>query len=299
MTQDTSGQNNNVYKGIFAQTSRGIRIWLLVALFCIALLIVQFATLIIVGDTPTRASLLLSATIQDIVAFIAPAAIMARLVSRTPMHTLALRVPLTFRSIAGVVLIYIISLPALNMLVEWNNSITFPGVIEQTLRNMEQSASEVTAVLLGSESWTEMLLSVLIVGVLAGFSEELFFRGALQQTLYRRRPIIAVWMTALVFSILHFQFYGFVPRLLLGAYFGLLLMWTHSLWPGILAHILNNSVTVVASWGVIRGYWTEQQCNIGVGGTTADITIAIVSALLTLAILSLPTLRLYFFRANN
>jgi uncharacterized protein len=55
----------------------------------------------------------------------------------------------------------------------------------------------------------------------------------------------AVWLTAIVFSVIHFQFYGFLPRVLLGALLGYLVIWTGSIWASILAHFANNALAFV------------------------------------------------------
>ena len=59
---------------------------------------------------------------------------------------------------------------------------------------------------------------------------------------------IAIWITAIIFSAVHFQFYGFIPRVLLGAFFGYLALWSGSLWLPIFAHALNNSLVVISTW---------------------------------------------------
>jgi hypothetical protein len=91
-------------------------------------------------------------------------------------------------------------------------------------------------------------MSILIIGVLTGLAEELFFRGALQglffSTRINRHAII--WIVAIIFSALHFQFYGFIPRMLLGAYFGYLVWWSGSLWTSVAIHALNNSIVAVS-----------------------------------------------------
>ncbi|HMR19324.1 MAG TPA: CPBP family intramembrane metalloprotease, partial [Sphingobacterium sp.] len=71
---------------------------------------------------------------------------------------------------------------------------------------------------------------------------------------------LAIWITAVVFSAIHFQFYGFFPRLLLGAFFGYMMAWTQNIWVPVVAHFINNaSVTLLAF------YFTKQ------GKTYADL----------------------------
>ena len=84
-----------------------------------------------------------------------------------------------------------------------------------------------------------LIVSVLIVGVFAGFSEELFFRGAMQRIMMSTRLNlhVTIWVVAVIFSLFHFQFFGFMPRLLLGAYFGYLLVLRRSLLGSVFGHV--------------------------------------------------------------
>jgi len=90
-------------------------------------------------------------------------------------------------------------------------------------------------------------MGLLVIGIMAGVGEEFLFRGILQPKLkfYIGNPHVAIWLTAAIFSAIHMQFYGFIPRMLLGAIFGYLYHFSGSLLYPIIAHILNNVVTVV------------------------------------------------------
>jgi len=96
----------------------------------------------------------------------------------------------------------------------------------------------------------EFLLNLLVIAVLPAIGEELLFRGIVQQQLQRalRRPAVAIWLTAIIFSAIHMQFAGFIPRLILGATLGYLFFWTKNLWMPILAHFATNAVQVIAQY---------------------------------------------------
>ena len=85
---------------------------------------------------------------------------------------------------------------------------------------------------------------------MAGLSEEILFRGTLQQLFLSSglNRHLAIWITSIIFSAIHMQFFGFVPRLLLGAYFGYLLWWSRSLWLPVIIHAFNNSIVVYSTW---------------------------------------------------
>ena len=141
----------------------------------------------------------------------------------------------------------------MNAIIEWNKSWHLPESfqsLEQFFRQLEDGAEATTNILMNGASIPSLIVSVLIVGVLAGFSEELFFRGALQRILGQTRLNIhvTIWLVAFIFSAFHFQLFGLVPRMLLGAFFGYLLWWSKSLWLPIILHVLNNSIVVIATY---------------------------------------------------
>lgn len=200
-----------------------------------------------------RVEALTLASLQAILVFIIPAFIFSKVFYASPVKALSLEKSVDLKEITGIILIFIISLPALNQLIQWNESITFPSIlkgVEKVFRSMEDTALESTKLLLNTTSTGGLISGILIIGFLTGFAEELFFRGALQTTLIKSNynPVFAIWLTAFIFSAIHFQFYGFFPRLLLGAFFGYLLIWTKSIWASAFAHALNNSLVVLFTW---------------------------------------------------
>lgn len=126
--------------------------------------------------------------------------------------------------------------------------------LPESLANMEawMEAKElemklVTEKMLHGVSFLDLLLNLIVVAVVPAIGEELLFRGSLQPILTRwfKNPHIAIWVAAIVFSAIHVQFYGFIPRLLMGAAFGYLFYWSKSIWLPILAHFLNNAAAVI------------------------------------------------------
>ncbi len=197
------------------------------------------------------------AVVQDVMVFIVPSLVTAIMVTRRPADLLALTSSPGKNDLLCVLVILIVSIPFMESVIEWNRNLIFPewmSGFESKAREMENSSSQPLLRLMADKSVFALILNVLIVGVAAGFSEELLFRGTFQRLLTTGgvNRHISVWIVAAVFSLLHFQLFGFVPRLLLGAYFGYLLLWTGSLWVPMTAHILNNTVYVVSSWIAVR-----------------------------------------------
>lgn len=206
--------------------------------------------------TSGTAGLLVIQVVQNIVAFILPAAFVAALARRALLvdtrrwsPELALDKGLSWRWVAIVLLSYVVTLPAMNWLVAWNESI-HPVIFESWFRSMETNARAITDQILDIDQWWQLVVVVLVVGVITGIGEEFIFRGGLLNPVlrYGKRHHLAIWLVAVIFSASHVQFFGFVPRMLLGAWLGYLLLWSRSLWVPILAHALNNSLVVIASF---------------------------------------------------
>lgn len=241
----------------------------------------------ITGTGPTTQRLRVATILQDVLLFIVPPIVTAIIATRMPACLLLLNRLGSRWSIVAVVVAMIVSIPMMNRIVSLNEAMQLPSWLssmEEWMKASEAAAAANVAILMGDDTVGSLVMNLLIVGVLAGFSEEIFFRGGLQQLLISKpmNPHIAIWITAVVFSAFHFQFYGFVPRLLLGAYFGYLAWWSRSLWLPVVAHALNNSTVVVTSWMQKRGCDTEMVNTLGTdtdGGT--GVATIVVSALLT------------------
>ncbi|MEG2242629.1 MAG: CPBP family intramembrane glutamic endopeptidase [Muribaculaceae bacterium] len=263
------------------------KLTLVFSLFVLFLILTAIISSLIASIIPMENTTFVKVTmmVQDILVFVVPAAITAVFITATPISFLRLNKKPTWQAIVGVLIIFIVATPVLNVIVSWNESVTLPESmkgVEQWARESEQMAKMLTDSLLKDMSIIDFSVLILLVGVLTGFSEELFFRGLLQR-IFLSRPMnahLAIWLAAFIFSALHFQFFGFVPRLLLGAFFGYLLMWTGSLWVPIIAHMINNSGVVIVQ------YLTQHKIiavDVDTIGTTSDsLIIAIASAIITI-----------------
>ena len=145
------------------------------------------------------------------------------------------------------------------LLMYWNSQMVLPEFlsgVEQWMRDMETQLMELTVFLTDFQSIPELLTGILVIGVFAGVGEELFFRGLIQPKMqvYFRSPHWGIWVTAFIFSAIHAQFFGFFPRLFLGALFGYLYHYTGSLFYPILGHILNNALTLLLVYGSNQGF---------------------------------------------
>lgn len=242
-------------------------------------------------DMGTVKVLRVMTVIQDILVFITPVAMTAVFISRTPMEFLRLNRGMNAGYLSLMLVTLIASIPMMNLIVEWNASIQLPesmSALERWMKASEAQSAEMVNTMLSGTTVKDLIISLLIIGVLTGVSEELFFRGMLQRILSDRMNIhAAIWITAAIFSAVHFQFYGFVPRLLLGGFFGYLAWWSRTLWLPITAHAVNNSLVVAAQWGISRNDMTLDPNTLGTGDSTADTVMVIVSTVITVAAVAL------------
>ncbi|MEO9965584.1 MAG: CPBP family intramembrane glutamic endopeptidase [Reichenbachiella sp.] len=134
-----------------------------------------------------------------------------------------------------------------SLLIEWNMNFQFPDAVAATFDQMEEQGRLMTEYLTNFKSPAYFICVLLVVAVVPAIGEELLFRGLIQKYLEGkwRNPHMAIWVTAVFFSAFHLQFYGFVPRLALGAFFGYLFYFSRNLWYASLAHFINNGFTLL------------------------------------------------------
>ena len=149
--------------------------------------------------------------------------------------------------------IMLCAVPGINFLADLNSRVVLPeslGFIEQILKQQEEAAAALTERFLQADSIGGLLINIGLIAFLPALVEEVSFRGTLQQILaqgkLKGQIHIAIWATAFIFSAIHMQFYGFVPRMLMGAMFGYIFVWTGTLWVPILMHFTNNGLAVMA-----------------------------------------------------
>jgi membrane protease YdiL (CAAX protease family) len=139
------------------------------------------------------------------------------------------------------------------LIIEWNQGMVLPESmkgIEKWMKDSEEATGELTKFLTTFKTPSQLIVAMVVVAVLAGISEELIFRGVLQNIALRAsgNPHVAIWFAAFTFSFIHLQFYGFFPRMLLGALFGYLYYWTKNLWIPMFAHFVNNGFTLLMAY---------------------------------------------------
>jgi len=193
----------------------------------------------------------ISQTFATIGTFLLPALLFAYCQNRQLFdYNAANRRPNT--SMVNIVLLLSITLlPVVSVLSTFNIFIMpQEGAVAEFMRDMEEAANHILEMLTSRRSTWDLISNLLVLAVLAGVCEEFLFQGALQplMTRWTKNPHVGVLVTAFIFSILHFQFYGFIPRFALGVYLGYLFYWSRSLWLPILAHVLHNALSILVDF---------------------------------------------------
>lgn len=185
-----------------------------------------------------------------------------------------------------VFLLMAVSMPLMEAAASLNQKMALPDFlksVEAWMRHKEEEAKQMTIMLLTMNNVWTFALNLFMIAFLPAIAEELMFRGGVQRCINRLygNPHIAIWITAIIFSAIHTQFYGFIPRMLLGAMFGYIYLWSGSLWYAMFAHFINNGYAVCVAFYM-------QKNNIPLTDADKSINFAwygyVISMLLTIAL---------------
>jgi len=228
--------------------------------------------------------------VQSIALFVVPALVVAYLFSNKPLHYLQLHskanIQLLFLTAGTIIFL----LPFINLLAFLNSKLSLPDFLsglETAIRSMEDSAMEMTDLFLNVKTTGLLFFNIFMIAVLPAVGEELLFRGVLQRIITEatNKPHLSIFLTAAIFSAFHLQFFGFLPRLLLGMLFGYLLLWSKSLLMPMLAHFLNNAIAIISYYFIsAKGASTDLETY---GGTSETILPALFTGVIGFALLYL------------
>jgi len=159
-----------------------------------------------------------------------------------PFKLCALDKSLTWKQVGFIIAAILVVQPLIELLQHWNQMIDFGPFF----RMLDEQADQITKLLLGDTSFGRVIVNVVVIALIPAFVEELMFRGWLQRRLENIMNFhAAVWVTALVFSLIHLQMSGCIPRLMLGAMLGYSYHYTKTLWGSVLMHFVNNAFAVL------------------------------------------------------
>lgn len=261
--------------------STGMRIFLYLVILLISTLIgMLLAAIFFTSDTGIK----IGQGINSIFMFVVPPFVYYYLTRKEhQMQDLGFRslTPPWWLILIGVVVMFV-CIPVTTQLTTWNENLSFGKNLtwlEDWIKSMEEIAKAATEKMLNVDTIGGLLLNLVIVALIPAVGEELTFRGVLQQSLTRKmNPHVAIILSAAIFSFIHFQFYGFLPRMFLGILLGYMFYITGSLWTSILMHFLNNATAVVL-------YYLNNKGTISIDidhfGATDNAWLLFASALVT------------------
>lgn len=221
--------------------------------------------------------------VQSIGVFIIPPFILGWLFYGNIAEYLSLNKSVNFASVLLVLVLSFSASPFINLIGELNENLRLPdwlSGLENWMKSTEEKAAELTETFLKVETFSGLIFNIFMIAFLPAIGEELLFRGVIQRifTNWTRNFHWGIWISAILFSALHMQFYGFIPRMFLGVLFGYLLVWSGSIWLPIVAHFINNAVAVIAMYMIDKGMLSSDIENIG--STSDSYYMAAVSFLL-------------------
>jgi hypothetical protein len=224
---------------------------------------------------------------SELIVFIIPALLFVMFTSEKNLAYLKLT---GFKPVMALITVFLVFalMPVINWAGEVNSHLTLPAFlsgIENWIKASEANAKQLTDAFMKMDAPMDLLINIVIIALLAAVGEELLFRGALQNVLveWTKKTHLSVWITAIVFSALHAQFYGFLPRMLLGVVLGYLYVWSGSLWVSMLFHFLNNGLAVLFSYLIGKGIISKTAETVGAGDT--PVLVVILSVVLSAGLL--------------
>lgn len=247
-----------IHSGLFAGRSARFQLLMLLFLVLSGSVVSLFISLGLPYVWPDSASSLYDSPdllrlvqfFSAVCTFLLPSFGLAWLCSDRISHYLALRPVMDCKVWLGAFCGIVLLLPVISLFSWINQQMVLPSwlsSLEQWMRSQEELAQRLTDVLLSQGGVVALAGNLFVVALMAAVTEEFLFRGCLQRILQRHiaNHHMAVWLAAFLFSAFHLQFFGFVPRLLLGAYLGYLLCWSRSIWLPVFAHFVNNALVVL------------------------------------------------------
>ena len=267
--------------------STGIRILLFLVILLVSGLIgvAAAAFFMLMGDTGMK----IGQGISSIFMFVVPPLVYYFVTRKQhQLHELGFRSvnkPWPLFIFVGIAVMFA-SMPVTNQLTVWNENMKLSGALqalEDWMKALEETAAAATEQMLNVDTIGGLLFNLLIIALIPAIGEELTFRGVLQQGLTRRmNPHIAILLSSAIFSFIHFQFYGFLPRMFLGMLLGYLFYTSGSLWTSMLMHFINNGCAVVV-------YYLNNKGVIDVDvdhfGESQNVWVVIASAIVTTALI--------------
>ena len=237
---------------IIKKTTKFERLFILLALIIIGLIlgtVIGFAYVFITKSNPQDLNSLRFMQISSqLFTFVFPPIGYAFLVKNEPVKALGLKKSNILWFLIGTAMIFAI-MPFNSIISEWNANLTLPDSmsrLEYLMKQMQESATEMIEKFVSVDTIGGLILNLFMIAGLAALGEELLFRSIIQTSLIKicKNAHIGILIASAIFSFIHLEFYGFVPRLILGMLLGYMFYFSGSIWIPMLMHFLNNGTVV-------------------------------------------------------
>lgn len=222
---------------------------------------------------------------SQIFTFLLPGLLFVLLAGKRSVNSFLLRNPGIFLLLAPALLLF--SSGLMDLLARFNEWIIPVNTgVGGTMTELENTAQEMIGAMLRGEDGKISIMSVITIALVPAFCEEFAFRGTLQPLLAKstKNVHVAVWISAFIFALIHMQFYGIIPRMVMGAFLGYMVIWSGSLWSAIIAHMVNNSIAIIL-------YLQSGTTEMVVDGNNSANTIMIVSSIILTAMVVIFSIR--------
>ena len=221
--------------------------------------------------------------------FLVPAILSGFLIQRNTWKYLKADRISNYWVIILVIALMVISIPWINFTSFLNERVSLPerwGDLMERIRENDANSWDLMKAYLQTENIGGLLINVFMVALIPALGEEFLFRGIIQRILteWFRNEHLAIWIAALIFSLMHYQFLGLIPRVMLGALYGYLFVWTGSIWLAVLAHFINNAVAVIYYYIFYQGTLEVEPDHIGLEENA--LLMIITSVMLTFLLLA-------------
>ena len=268
-------------QGIYKNAGFSTKVFQLIAIVLFSIVLLSVLTVLFTdGDLNNISSVKQMQLIQSLCLFVFVPFTLAYFWSEDPLSYLKLSSKSKFSTFMLVLITMVVAIPGINLLTSFNQQLVLPDFmapLENWMKASETQLEEITLKMLNVTTIQALLFNLFLMAILPALGEELFFRGTIQKIITERKnAIIAIWIAAFIFSAIHMQFYGFLPRMLLGAFFGYLVYWSGNLWLPIVAHFVNNGIAVLFYYLKFNGVKVFDIDTIGTGETIYTGAISVV-----------------------
>lgn len=188
----------------------------------------------------------------SLIAFLIPSIAVAFFTRGAIVENMGFKPVLSFKLVKWVVLLAFSGLLLSGALASLTEFIPIPTHFRNWANGLEETYKKAMMAMTQMNSFWDLIINLLAVAIIPAIVEEIYFRGALQKTLrdWTGKPVLAIVITAIVFSAFHFSYFGFLSRMALGILLGLIYEYTKTIWLPILLHFINNGMAVIVLYNV-------------------------------------------------